>query len=1036
MLLIGIVPAAIYNSISSEKLNTVATQQIANGLSHRTALAAHSLDGVLEQRMLSIQKLASSPVFQLAHEQALSQGNFIADYLRESVKVDPGFSRIDVIDYHQGSIHPVASSIPYNPSTFNYYISQKSLTPLLREIPDLISGDRDRLFSSPQFANNKAFVYVISPIDNALPNSDESQRFLLIKYQLDELNSQLTFLGERSSDTDYVMLINPEGQVVLSGRHQGQQLNAFTDFSRFYAQNRTEIETQLQPEPEDTFTVSLASEMDTSLPAQKPVVTDKAKGRSPLLSYANRHDALMVATLAPLTFSEPGFPQWTLVSVTPKNAVTATLDYLQQWFLTALMFTAGIVMILALALTRHITEPIANLSRFAAQFKLGNYSRNKSFRGPQEFQVLHDALNQGAEKIADDTQQLNLALHKAKSADRAKSAFLANLSHEIRTPMNGMLGLTQLLLKTELTKEQDQHLRTLLDSGKHMMSLLNDILDFSKIEQGQLVLDPTHFCFTDLLGTIESTYHSLAQEKGIGFQIHCDFDQRRWFFADKARIRQILFNLLSNAIKFTEKGRVDITLSLDETLDSRRPQLTITVKDTGIGIPKNRITQIFDPFAQAEASTSRRFGGTGLGLSIVKQLINIMDGDINVSSLETIGSTFTVVLPLVEGHYIAQEHEDIDFDSRDFANLHVLIVEDNPLNVLIIDSFLKQRQFITSVANNGAEALEMLAQRHFDLILMDNHMPVMDGIETIGRIRKLSAPSCDTPIFACTADVFAETQRKMLDAGAQCVITKPLDERKLVDALQRFKSKITAMYHAREAEQQQRDNARQHAEQRTAQYNGEIQPNNIPGANRDAASPHAAINAQSLCQTTSSAALLQGSPLTQPHSATKQDTANHNATKPCYNNGNGKPQQTNGLATATLAPETKSDVEVAIPSTFDAAVSVPLEFTTLNIHALLDLMDNDHAIVAEFLNMFCQEHNQDVERLRVALTDADFDKAILISHSLKGAAGSISAHQVYDKAQQVEKQVKQRQQPNDCDIKTLDTALSALISEIRHKLNP
>ncbi|WP_249199374.1 ATP-binding protein [Photobacterium sp. GJ3] len=407
--------------------------------------------------------------------------------------------------------------------------------------------------------------------------------------------------------------------------------------------------------------------------------------------------------------------------------------------------------------------------------------------------MLHDALNQGIDKISADTRRLNQTLEKAKAADKAKSAFLANLSHEIRTPMNGMLGLSQLLLKTDLTQEQRQHLLTLLDSGKHMMALLNDILDFSKIEQGKLKLDKTHFCFTDLVGAIESTYYSLAKEKGLTFNIDCGFVQETWFYADKSRIRQILFNLISNAIKFTDQGSVRVRMSLSHLPGGEKQQLTIVTDDTGIGIAPERVAHIFDPFAQAEASTSRRYGGTGLGLSIVRQLAQLMDGDVVLTSEPDQGTVVTVTLCLEQG--VPQEEliENIEVDRQAFAGLHVLVVEDNHLNVLIMESFLKQWGFLTYTAENGLDALDMIQHQSFDLVLMDNHMPVMDGLESTRRIRALPEPYRIVPIFACTADAFEETQKNMMNAGVDCVITKPLDERKLLDALQRFRHRIDYM---------------------------------------------------------------------------------------------------------------------------------------------------------------------------------------------------------------------------------------------------
>ncbi|MGF1724355.1 ATP-binding protein [Photobacterium nomapromontoriensis] len=966
MLFIGIVPTVAYNWLSSDKLTTVATEQIINGLNTRTELAAHNLDDILTQRFLSIQKLANSPVFLLAPEQTLGQGTFIQDYLNELTKVDSGFSRIDLIELRQQHITLVAGSELSPKNTLTHYLDQTGIADLTDALYLLTSGQRHLVFSEPHYDANNAYLFIISPVIHTHHETDDSERFLVIKYQLNELNSQLTFLGERISDTDYIMLINEDGGTVLAGRHQGKDVTTFKNIDTLF-QDRLHQFAPLQPTVNNS-----------------------------LLSFQNWQGETMLATLVPLTFQQAGLSRWTLVSITPKSAVTTTLVYLQRYFLIALLATASVVIILSLMLSRRITVPIAKLSRFAAQFKLGNYSRNADFKGPYEFQVLHDALNQGADKISIDKQLLNQALQKAESADRAKSAFLANLSHEIRTPMNGMLGLTQLLLKTDLSKEQKQHLRTLLDSGNHMMGLLNDILDFSKIERGQLTLDPTHFCFTDLIDSTDSTYHSLAKEKGIGFHIHCDFDQQRWFYADKARIRQILFNIISNAIKFTENGRVDINLSLEDHGETQSQHLTIIIKDTGIGIAPDRIHSIFDPFAQAEASTSRRFGGTGLGLSIVKQLTQLMQGDIHISSQPGMGSSFTISLPLEHGHYKEDTTPIPHLDHNTFDNLNVLIVEDNHLNVMIIDSFLKHRSFATSVAENGANALRAIEAQPFDLILMDNHMPVMDGVEAIKRIRQLPAPTCDTPIFACTADVFAETQQKMLDAGAQCVITKPLDEQKLVDALLRFKPQITAR-------KQQRLSTPQSALIHT--HSGSHKTSATSNISRDNS------RSPTLPDTTPSRTVtLDEDPILDTFNQTNRSDGDDSI--------------------GTIHNEHRVLDDINHRSSLSAE-----HFQHVELVTLLDLMDNDHDIVIEFLHMFCEEHGNDAERFEHSLNEPTLDNALLISHSLKGAAGSISAPRVYQAAMAIEKQIKQQQRPSSDDITALKQTLNELVDEIHQQLD-
>jgi CheY-like chemotaxis protein len=319
-----------------------------------------------------------------------------------------------------------------------------------------------------------------------------------------------------------------------------------------------------------------------------------------------------------------------------------------------------------------------------------------------------------------------------------------------------------------------------------MMALLNEILDYSKIEQGRLELERVPFSLSSIIGSIHSIYHTLCVEKGLTFEVTSTVAENRWYIGDKARLRQVLFNLINNAVKFTGQGSVQVHIS--ECQIEGKNILRMSVSDTGIGISTDAQKRIFQPFEQAESGTTRRYGGTGLGLAIVKQIAKAMNGDIQVHSAPGLGSTFEATVELTQCE--PQKTEAAIEREGNYQGLRVLIVEDNKTNTIIINAFMKKKGFATHSVENGELALQALAEQTYDLILMDNHMPVMDGVETITEIRKLANEKQHTLIFGCTADVFKETREKMLGAGADFILAKPIDDRILNDALHQYSEKL------------------------------------------------------------------------------------------------------------------------------------------------------------------------------------------------------------------------------------------------------
>ncbi|AXN34328.1 hybrid sensor histidine kinase/response regulator [Vibrio coralliilyticus] len=525
--------------------------------------------------------------------------------------------------------------------------------------------------------------------------------------------------------------------------------------------------------------------------------------KSTLIELGNEITGKKVINVWDLTY-QLGNKSFTLGQLRIETDLAPVYHPLWQKFLFLLVMTLIQTLLIVSCLLwltmKLILKPISHLSSAMADFHTSPtpdklVMPKRLFH--DEISHLTDKYNQCAEQLRVNYQQIIESKEKAEIANVKKSEFLANMSHEIRTPMNGIVGVAELLKETKPNEVQRNYVDILLTSSHTLLDIINDILDFSKIEAGHFELDPTKFDLKSLIQQQANEYSIRAKQQELFFDCNIDPAVPQEIEADSVRLKQVINNLIGNALKFTHRGYVELNIKLLENETGN--QLQFEVKDTGIGIAKDKLDSIFDKFQQADGSTARQYGGTGLGLAISQKIVELMGGKLQVTSEVDLGSSFYFSIPIdtpstAIGGLVQSSPNLVEFPASSGTQmkklspkyktgLKVLVVEDTRVNQQVIQVMLNLLGLEVDIANNGVEALEYCQQNEVDAILMDCHMPVMDGYEATQKIRQLEGWAAYVPIIAVTANVIKEDRERCFEIGMNGFLSKPVKPKEIEEAL-------------------------------------------------------------------------------------------------------------------------------------------------------------------------------------------------------------------------------------------------------------